>query len=71
MTKMEEKEKYGIRDYITYIRPLLSPKMYYLLATCNGTQHRQLSSILARMTYLALGKYIHPTRYRCEDDENT
>ena len=27
-------------------------------------QHRQLSSTLARMTYLAIENYIHPTRYR-------
>ena len=76
-TKFKTNEKYGfdslifeketlklIMDYITYVRPLLCPKTDYLLATRNGTQHRQLSSILARMTYLAIGKYIHPTRYR-------
>ena len=76
-TKFKTSEKYGfdsliftsqildiINGYIKCVRPRLRPVCDYLLITRNGTQLTQLSSIFGRMVFLAIGKYIHPTRYR-------
>ena len=76
-TKFKTVDKYGfdslvftshtvdiINGYIKCVRPRLNPVCDYLLITRNGTQLSQLSSIFGRMVFLAIGKYIHPTRYR-------
>ena len=42
--------------YISYIRPLLKPR--------NGDQHGKLGEIMSKLVFDAIGKYIHPTRYR-------
>jgi len=50
--------------YIDYIRPLLIPKCDYLLISHNGTQYTSLTSAMTMLVHQAIGKYIHPTRYR-------
>ena len=53
-----------IQGYIKCIRPRLNPACDFLLINRNGKQLSQLSNIFGRTVYLAIGKYIHPTRYR-------
>ena len=53
-----------IRSYSTLVRPKLNPKCEYLLITKNGKQLTKMSDIFGRMVFQAIGKYIHPTRYR-------
>ena len=53
-----------VEDYIRYIRPLFNPKCDYLLVTRNGNQHKKLSDLMSILVFQAIGKYIHPTRYR-------
>lgn len=53
-----------LNDYIDYIRPKFQPTCNFLLLTRNGSQQKKISDIFARMVFLAIGKYIHPTRYR-------
>ena len=75
-TLFKTKEKYGfdslvfsndvltlINDYISLIRPRLNPCCDYLLCR-NGKQISKLSNIFGRIVFLAIGKYINPTRYR-------
>jgi len=50
--------------YIDYIRPLLIPKCEYLLISNNGNQYTSLTSAMTLLVHQAIGKYIHPTRYR-------
>ena len=50
--------------YIKCIRPRLNPVCNYLLVTRNGTQLSQLTNVFGRMVYLAIGKFVNPTRYR-------
>ena len=50
--------------YINSVRPLLNPKYDYLLLTRNGTQYKKLGDAMCKLVYSAIGKYIHPTRYR-------
>ena len=53
-----------ISDYIMYMRPQLNPQCNYVLVSRNGTQLKKLGDIFGRMVFQAIGKYIHPTRYR-------
>ena len=53
-----------LKSYIKELRPLRSPKCPFVLVTRNGTQLTQLTEHLGNMVYQAIGKYIHPTRYR-------
>ena len=53
-----------VNNYILYIRNFLNPKCDYLLINRNGLQLSKLSDVLGRLVYEAIGKYIHPTRYR-------
>ena len=50
--------------YINCIRNRLNPTCDYLLVSRNGTQLKQLSNIFGRMVFLAIGKYVNPTRFR-------
>ena len=52
-----------IDDYIRYVRPLLLPKCDYLLVTRSETQYKKLSDLMSILTFQAIGKHIHPTRY--------
>ena len=76
-TKFKTKDKYGfdsliftndvitlINNYKNVIRPRLNPCCEYLLICRNGKQLSKLSNIFGRIVFLAIGKYINPTRYR-------
>ena len=53
-----------IKNYINFIRPPLNPWCDYVLICRNGKQISKLSNIFGRVVFLAIGKYINPTRYR-------
>ena len=53
-----------INGYVKCIRPRLNPKCNFVLVTKNGNQLSQLSHIFGRVVFIAIGKYINPTRYR-------
>ena len=53
-----------LNGFITCIRPRLNPICDYLLISKNGTQLIRISDIFGRLVFQAIGKYIHPTRYR-------
>ncbi|CAB4024699.1 partial [Paramuricea clavata] len=50
--------------YITYIRPLFTPTCEYVLVNRNGKQFQKLTDLFSVLVFEAIGKYIHPTRYR-------
>ena len=53
-----------IEKYIKYIRPLLTPTCEYVLVNRNGKQFHKLTELFSVLVFEAIGKYIHPTRYR-------
>ena len=53
-----------LQKYITYIRPLLTPTCEYVLVNRNGKQFQKLTDLLSVLVFEAIGKYIHPTKYR-------
>jgi hypothetical protein len=53
-----------LEKYIAYVRPLLTPTCDYVLVNRNGKQFQKLSNLLSVLVFEAIGKYIHPTRYR-------
>ena len=53
-----------IDDYISYIRPLSHPKCNFILISKKGYQLSRLSDAMGKLVFDAIGKYIHPTRYR-------
>ena len=53
-----------LNGYISYVRPLLKPKCDFVLVNRNGGQHGKLGEIMSKLVFDAIGKYIHPTRYR-------
>ena len=53
-----------IDDYITYTRPLSHPKCNFILISKKGYQLLRLSDATGKLVFDAIGKYIHPTRYR-------
>ena len=53
-----------LNGYISYVRPLLKPKCDFVLVNRNGDQHGKLGEIMSKLVFDAIGKYIHPTRYR-------
>ena len=50
--------------YLDNVKPLLNPRCDYLLVTHKGTQYVKLGNAMSKLVYLAIKKYIHPTRYR-------
>ena len=50
--------------YINFVRPLLKPQCDFVLVTKNGSQHSKLGNERSKLVLDAIGKYIHPTRYR-------
>ena len=50
--------------YVEHVRPLLNPQNDYLLLTRNVTRYKKLGNAMCKLVYQAIGKYIHPTRYR-------
>ena len=76
-TTFKTNEKYGfdllifsndvltlIKNHINIIRPRLNPCCDYVLICRNGKQISKLSNIFGRIVFLAIRKYISPTRYR-------
>lgn len=53
-----------IKDYIDYVRPKLNPSCSFLLICHNGNQLANFGDVYGRTVYIAIGKYINPTRYR-------
>ena len=53
-----------LNGYISYVRPLLKPRCDFVLVNRNGGQHGKLGEIMSKLVFDAIGKYIHPTRYR-------
>ena len=53
-----------LNGYISYVRPLLKPQCNFVLVNRNGNQHGKLGKIMSKLVFDAIGKYIHPTRYR-------
>ena len=50
--------------YINFVRPLLKPQCEFVLVTRNGGQHSKLGDVMSKLVLDAIGKYVHPTRYR-------
>ena len=50
--------------YITFVRPFLKPRCDFVLVTKSGSQHSKLGNQMSKLVFDAVGKYIHPTRYR-------
>ena len=50
--------------YINYVRPMLNPSCEYVLVTLTGKQYTAFASAMSILVHEAIGKYIHPTRYR-------
>ena len=58
-------EVFTILDvYIDNVRPLFKPSCEYLLVSSNGNQYQSLTTAMTMLVHEAIGKYIHPTRYR-------
>ena len=53
-----------VDDYVRFVRPFLEPQCEYLLVNRNGAQFQRLTDVLSVPVFQAIGKYIHPTRYR-------
>ena len=53
-----------LESYINFGRPLLKPQCQFVLVTRNGGQHSKLGDVMSKLVFDAIGKYIHPTRYR-------
>ena len=51
-------------SYITFVRPLLKRQCNFVLVNKNGGQHSKLGDVMSKLIFDAIGKYIHPTRYR-------
>ena len=50
--------------YIDNVRPLLNPVCNYVLISTTGNQYQSLTTAMTMLVHEAIGKYIHPTRYR-------
>ena len=53
-----------IDHYIMHVRPLLNPQCDYVLVTRSGAQIKNFSNLMSKIVFAAIGKYVHPTRYR-------
>ena len=53
-----------VDGYITFVRPMLKPQCDFVLVTRNGGQHSKLGDVMSKLVFDAIGKYVHPTRYR-------
>ena len=50
--------------YIDFVRPLMNPNCDFLLVSTTGNQYQSLTTAMTILVHQAIGKYIHPTRYR-------
>ena len=58
-------EMFAVLDvYVDHVRPLLNPQCDYLLISSTGNQYQSLTTAMTMLVHEAIGKYIHPTRYR-------
>ena len=53
-----------VDHYVKHIIPLIGPKCNHLLSNRNGMQFGKLTDCMGKLVFEAIGKYIHPTRYR-------
>ncbi len=55
-----------IDQYIAYVRPLCNPidDCPYVLLSSRGKQCQSIGFDMSLLVHQAIGKYIHPTRYR-------
>ena len=53
-----------LNGYINFVRPSLKPCCNFVLVTKNGGQHSKLGDVMNKLVFDAIGKYVHPTRYR-------
>ena len=53
-----------LNGYISYVRPLLKPRCDFVLVNRNGDQCAKLGEVMSKLVFDAIGKHIHPTRYR-------
>ena len=61
---LTDKSMQILDGYITFVRPLLKPQCDFVLVTKSGSQHSKLGNEMSKLVFDAIGKYIHPTRYR-------
>ena len=52
-----------LEQYIKYVR-FLNPSCEYVVVNQNGKQFQKLTDLFSILVFQAIGKYIHPTRYR-------
>ena len=50
--------------YVKFVRPLCHPSCNYVLVTTNGKQYKSLGTAMSLFVFEAIGKMVHPTRYR-------
>ena len=50
--------------YVEHVRPRLNPTCSYLFVNTNGMMQQNLCHSMTILVHQAIGKYIHPTRYR-------
>ena len=50
--------------YINTIRPKMGPKCEYVLVSTTGRQYRSFTVAMTLLVKQAIGKYVHPTRFR-------
>ena len=50
--------------YIKVVRPLTHPSCEYIILTANGKQYTALGTGMSLLVYQAIGKLVHPSRYR-------
>lgn len=50
--------------YVTHVRPRLHPKCNFVFLNTNGAMQQNLCNCMSILVHQAIGKYIHPTRYR-------
>ena len=53
-----------LNSYINFVRALLKPQFEFVLVTKNGGQQSKFGDVMSKLVFDAIGKYIHPTRYR-------
>jgi len=51
-------------SYINFVRLLLTPQCEFVLVTKNGGPHSKSDDVMSKLVFDAIGKFIHPTRYR-------
>jgi len=51
-------------SYINFVRPVVKPQCEFVLVKTNGGQHSKLGDVISKLVFDAIGKNIHPTRYR-------